>query len=80
LASLRLVGTTLLWWESKLQNGTQQVGNVFPSWKSFIIALRKKFYPLAAITEISSANGYRNPAASNSYEFTHGPKLPKKHF
>jgi hypothetical protein len=28
----------------------------------------------------SSANGYKNPASSNSYEFTHGPKLPKNHF
>jgi hypothetical protein len=24
----------------------QQVGNVFPSWKDFVFALRKKFYPL----------------------------------
>jgi hypothetical protein len=32
------------------------------------------------ITEISSANGYRNMASSNSYEFTHGQKLPKEHF
>jgi hypothetical protein len=31
LSSLRLAGTTLIWWQSKLQNGTQQVGNVFPS-------------------------------------------------
>jgi hypothetical protein len=46
LASLRLVGTTLIWWQSKLQKGTQHVGNVFPSWKSFISALRKQFYPL----------------------------------
>jgi hypothetical protein len=46
LASLRLAGTSLIWWESKLQNGTQKVGNVFPSWKSFIYALRNKFYPL----------------------------------
>jgi hypothetical protein len=46
LASLRLLGTTLIWWKSKLQNGTQQVGNVFPSWKVFISALRKQFYPL----------------------------------
>jgi hypothetical protein len=29
-----------------LQNGTQQVGNVFPSWKSFIYALRKQLYLL----------------------------------
>jgi hypothetical protein len=46
LASLRLAGTTLIWWQSKLQKGTQHVGNVFPSWKSFISALRKQFYPL----------------------------------
>jgi hypothetical protein len=46
LASLRLAGKTLIWWWSKLQNGTQQVGNVFPSWQDFVIALRKKFYPL----------------------------------
>jgi hypothetical protein len=46
LASLRLVGTTLICWQRKLKNGTQQVGNVFPSWQSFFYALRKKFYPL----------------------------------
>jgi hypothetical protein len=45
LASLRLASTTLIWWQSKLKNGTQQVGNVFPSWKVFIYALRKKLYP-----------------------------------
>jgi hypothetical protein len=31
LASLRLAGTTLIWWKSKLQNRMKQVGNVFPS-------------------------------------------------
>jgi hypothetical protein len=46
LASLRLAGTTLIWWKIKLQNGMQQVGNVFPSWKSFISTLRNQFYPL----------------------------------
>jgi hypothetical protein len=46
LASLRLAGTTLIWWQRKFQNGTQQVGNIFPSWKSFISALRKQFDPL----------------------------------
>jgi hypothetical protein len=46
LAYLRLAGTTLIWWKSKLQNRTQQVGNVFPSWKSFIYAHRKQLYPL----------------------------------
>jgi hypothetical protein len=46
LTSLRLAGTTLIWWKSMLKNGTQQVGNVFPSWKVFVYALRKQFYPL----------------------------------
>jgi hypothetical protein len=31
LASLRLAGATLIWWQSKMQKGTQHVGNVFPS-------------------------------------------------
>jgi hypothetical protein len=32
------------------------------------------------ITEIFSANGYKNLASPNSYEVTHGPKLPQNHF
>jgi hypothetical protein len=36
LASLRLEGTTLIWWQSKMQHGTQQVGKIFPSWHDFI--------------------------------------------
>jgi hypothetical protein len=43
LASLRLPGTTLIWWKTKLQNRMQQVGDIFPSWKSFISTLRNKF-------------------------------------
>jgi hypothetical protein len=46
LASLHLPGTTLIWWQSKFQHGTQQVGNVFPSWQDFVFALRFFFYPL----------------------------------
>jgi hypothetical protein len=46
LASLCFEGTTLIWWECKMQHGTQQVGNIFPSWHDFISALRKQFYPL----------------------------------
>jgi hypothetical protein len=46
LASLRLAGTTLIWWQSKLKNGMQQVGNVFSSWKDFVSTLRKQFYTL----------------------------------
>jgi hypothetical protein len=31
------------------------------------------------ITEISSANGYKNSTSSNSYEVIHGPELTQKH-
>jgi hypothetical protein len=40
-----LQAKTLIWWQSKLKNGMKQVGNVFPSWQSFISALRNKLYP-----------------------------------
>jgi hypothetical protein len=46
LTSLRLAGTTLIRWQSKLKNGTQQVGNVFPSWKVFVSTLKNQFNPL----------------------------------
>ena len=29
-----------------MKNGTQQVGNVFPSWQYFVFTLRIFFYPL----------------------------------
>jgi hypothetical protein len=46
LASFRLESTTLIWWQSKMQHVTQQVGKIFPSWHDFISTLRKQFYPL----------------------------------
>jgi hypothetical protein len=33
----------------------------------------------SVITEISSANGYKNSTSSNSYEVIHGPELTQKH-
>jgi len=41
LEMLCLEGTTLIRWQSKMKNGTQQVRNVFPSWQDFVFALRK---------------------------------------
>jgi hypothetical protein len=46
LASLCLEGTTIIWWQSKMEHGTQQVSNIFPSWHDFISSLRKQLYPL----------------------------------
>jgi hypothetical protein len=57
---------------------TQPLGTL----PQFSITLGGKtvFIDVIVITEISSANGYKNPTSSNSYEVTHGPKLPQKHF
>jgi hypothetical protein len=41
LELFRLEGTTLIWWQSKMQHGIQQVGKIFPSWHAFVSALRK---------------------------------------
>jgi hypothetical protein len=45
LASLRLEGTTLVWWERKLQD-ISKCGNLLSSWSEFKSAIRKQFYPL----------------------------------
>ena len=47
LASLRLDGSTLIWWESKTQEEMKKNGNFFLSWNDFIIEIKKQFYPLA---------------------------------
>jgi hypothetical protein len=47
LASLRLSGTALIWWESKMQVDLVQKGKVISSWDKFTKAIRKQFYPLA---------------------------------
>jgi hypothetical protein len=38
------------------------------------------YFIIFVITKISSANGYKSSASPNSYEVTHGPKLPQKNF
>ena len=45
LSSLWLNGTTLIWWERKLQ-GNSNLGNLLSSWSNFIAALKDKFYAL----------------------------------
>jgi hypothetical protein len=47
LASLRLDGSALVWWESKTQEEMKKNGKNLISWNDFIIAIKKQFYPLA---------------------------------
>lgn len=46
LATLRMGGKTLIWWESKTQIDVKRKGKVISSWSKFLKALRKQFYPL----------------------------------
>ena len=41
LATLRMGGTTLIWWESKTQLDLKQKGKVISSWSKFLNALQK---------------------------------------
>jgi hypothetical protein len=47
LDALQLSGTTLIWWESKMQVDLVKKGKLVSSWDKFTKYIRKKFYPLA---------------------------------
>ena len=47
LASLRMEGSTLVWWEARTQEEIENYDNISMSWSSFIAAIKRKFYPLA---------------------------------
>ena len=46
LASLRLEGVVLVWWEAKTQEDMKKHRKVLTSWNDFVDALRIQFYPL----------------------------------
>ena len=46
LATLRMGGTALVWWESKIQDDLATHGKIISSWYEFTSALKKQFYPL----------------------------------
>ena len=39
-------GTTLVWWEKKIQDDVATHGKIISSWYEFTSALKKQFYPL----------------------------------
>jgi hypothetical protein len=47
LASLKLGGTSLIWWESRTRYDLKKSGKTISSWNDFVIALKQQFYPLA---------------------------------
>ena len=47
LASLRMDGAALVWWESKTKDEIKKHGKITLSWDEFITAIKNQFYPLA---------------------------------
>ena len=47
LASLRMEGATLVWWEAKTKEEIKKHGEIILSWNDFISAIKQQFYPLA---------------------------------
>ena len=46
LASLRMEGEALVWWESKTQEEIKKYGKISISWNDFIVAIKRQFNPL----------------------------------
>ena len=40
-------GSTLVWWEERTQEEIKNHGKISISWLSFIVAIKRKFNPLA---------------------------------
>jgi len=47
VASLRLGGTTLVWWEGRTQPDLKKHGKILSTWSEFVSAIKNQFYPLA---------------------------------
>jgi len=46
LASLRLEGAALVWWEENIQEEMRINGKISITWVEFIFAIKRQFYPL----------------------------------
>ena len=53
LATLRMSGMALTWWESKIQQDLRKNGKIISVWNEFIEVLRKQFYPLGHIQQLT---------------------------
>jgi hypothetical protein len=71
LTSLRLDGSTLIWWESKTQEEMKKNGKILLSWNDFIIAIKKQFYPLAYKQKATMEwQNFRQAKGQNVQSFT----------
>jgi hypothetical protein len=71
LASLRMEGATLVWWESKTQEEIKKHGKISISLNDFIAAIKRQFYPLAYMQKaIMNWQNFRQLKGQNVQDYT----------
>jgi hypothetical protein len=71
LASLKMGGTTLIWWERKTKDDLKKSGKTISSWNDFVIALKQQFYPLAYMQqEMMNWKSLRQAKGQSVQEYT----------
>ena len=71
LASLRMEGATLVWWESRTQDEIKKHGKISITWFDFIAAIKRQFYPLADMQkDIMNWQNFRQLKDQNVQEYT----------
>ena len=72
LSSLRMEGATLVSWEARTQYEIKNHGNISMSWSSFIVAIKRKFYPLAYMQkDIMGWHNFRQLKGKSVQDYTH---------
>jgi len=64
-------GATLVWWELETQEEIKKHGKVSISWNDFIVAIKRKFYPLAYMHKsIMNWQNFRQLKGQNVQDYT----------
>jgi hypothetical protein len=72
LATLRMSRMALTWWESKIQQDLRKHGKIISVWNEFIEVLRKQFYPLGHMQQLTmSWQTFRQAKGQSIQEYTH---------
>jgi hypothetical protein len=66
-----LDSAALIWWESKNQEDMKKHGKILTSWNDFIVAIKRKFYPLAYMQKATMDwKNFRQAKGKNVQSFT----------
>ena len=72
LVSLRMEGSTLVWWEARTQDGIKNHSKISMSWSNFIAAIKRTFYPLAYTQKsIMDWHNFRQLKIQSVQDYTH---------